>query len=345
MIKFVTGDILKSEAECLVNTVNCEGYMGKGIAYQFKLAYPNNNKNYVLACKSGQLTIGRLHYYRENEKCIVNFPTKNKWRAKSDIAYIKKGLIELKKLIFDLNIKSIAIPPLGCGNGGLNWQEVKSLITSSLEDTSKDVDIYIYEPSQYYKPDKISSVPNLNVSHLIIMTLKPVLKSFTKLYIQKCAFFLNTMLGQQYFVFQKHKLGPYSHAIDIIIKDIKEYQAYYGVSTKEAFRLARNTLISKNVEDKYDKFLPYIKKSVDLVNSVNTPHELELLSTITFIVMETGQVSKENIYKQIQDWSDEKAIKFNSMDELEKALELLLLKGILVRDMDNKYLLLNEIKS
>ena len=83
MIIYTTGDLLKSSAETLVNTVNCEGYMGKGIAYQFKLKFPENNKDYVKACKTGELQIGKLHYYKEDGKIIVNFPTKNKWRAKS----------------------------------------------------------------------------------------------------------------------------------------------------------------------------------------------------------------------------------------------------------------------
>ena len=85
MIIYVTGDLLQSEAQCLVNTVNCEGYMGKGIAYQFKLAFPENNIDYVKACKAGKLYIGTLHYYYEKGKIIINFPTKDKWRAKSKI--------------------------------------------------------------------------------------------------------------------------------------------------------------------------------------------------------------------------------------------------------------------
>ena len=121
MMHYTTGDLLKSSAEALVNTVNCEGYMGKGIAYQFKMQYPENNKDYVKACKSGELTVGKLHYFKEKGKIIVNFPTKNKWRANSKIEYINDGLDELIKLIHQLNIKSIAIPPLGSGNGGLIW--------------------------------------------------------------------------------------------------------------------------------------------------------------------------------------------------------------------------------
>ena len=92
MFFYTTGDLLQSDAEALVNTVNCEGYMGKGIAYQFKLKFPNNNKDYVKACKNGTLRPGKLHVYKESEKIIINFPTKDKWREKSRMEYIEDGL-------------------------------------------------------------------------------------------------------------------------------------------------------------------------------------------------------------------------------------------------------------
>ena len=148
MIIYTTGDLLESSASALVNTVNCEGYMGKGIAYQFKLRYPNNNKDYIEACKTGKLTVGKLHYFNEDGKLIINFPTKDRWRANSKMQYIEDGLDELINLINDKDIKSIAIPPLGSGNGGLIWADVKVLIEQKLSVISKDVQIYIYEPSK-----------------------------------------------------------------------------------------------------------------------------------------------------------------------------------------------------
>lgn len=142
MIKYVKGNLLESEAECLVNTVNCEGVMGKGIAYQFKLKFPENNRDYIKACKSGALVIGKLHYWKEDGKVIINFPTKDTWRKKSEIEFIEKGLNELVLLIPKLGIKSIAIPPLGCGNGGLQWGEVKKLILNKIEKYENDYDFF-----------------------------------------------------------------------------------------------------------------------------------------------------------------------------------------------------------
>ena len=132
MISYTKGNMFESNADCLINTVNCEGFMGKGIAYQFKLKFPENNKDYIKACKSGRLKVGTLHYFVENGITIINFPTKDKWREPSRMSYIETGMDSLISLLPDLNVATIAIPPLGCGNGGLVWDEVKQLIEKKL---------------------------------------------------------------------------------------------------------------------------------------------------------------------------------------------------------------------
>ncbi|MBZ0258634.1 macro domain-containing protein, partial [bacterium] len=128
MIEFATGNLLKADAEALVNTVNCVGFMGKGIALQFKQAFPENFKSYERACKKGEVKIGEIFVHDQhsmiNPKYIFNFPTKNHWKGKSKIEDIKSGLDSLVKNIKRFGIKSIAIPPLGCGLGGLEWNEV-----------------------------------------------------------------------------------------------------------------------------------------------------------------------------------------------------------------------------
>ena len=130
MLIFQTGDLLQSNADALVNAVNCEGCMGKGIARQFKLQFPKNNAEYVKICKSGDLRPGRLHYYKERGK----------------MKYIEDGLNALVLLIDELKIKSVAIPALGSGNGGLPWEEVKRIILQKLRTATPCVAVYIYEP-------------------------------------------------------------------------------------------------------------------------------------------------------------------------------------------------------
>ncbi|MEN5436621.1 macro domain-containing protein [Sphingobacterium faecium] len=148
MIKFLQGDLLQSDAEALVNAVNTVGVMGKGIALQFKNQYPENYKVYKAACNKGALKVGSILIVKDgdlfNQKFIVNFPTKQHWRAPSEISYIQNGLVALKMAIKEYDIHSIAIPPLGCGNGGLDWNVVKPMIIDALQDL--DINIYIYEP-------------------------------------------------------------------------------------------------------------------------------------------------------------------------------------------------------
>lgn len=149
MIKFLQGDLLQSDAEALVNAVNTVGVMGKGIALQFKNQYPENYKVYKAACNKGALIVGTILIVKDgdlfNQKFIVNFPTKQHWRSPSEISYIQDGLIALKKAIREYDIQSIAIPPLGCGLGGLDWNVVKAMIIEALQDL--DINIAIYEPS------------------------------------------------------------------------------------------------------------------------------------------------------------------------------------------------------
>jgi O-acetyl-ADP-ribose deacetylase (regulator of RNase III) len=150
MIEFKQGNLLKEEAESLVNTVNCVGVMGKGIALQFKQAFPENFRQYEKACRAGEVRPGRMFTVHISNlfypKYIINFPTKRHWKDKSKIEDIKSGLVALAKEVQQLSITSIAIPPLGCGNGGLDWAEVKLLIKSAFAQLP-DVQVVIFEES------------------------------------------------------------------------------------------------------------------------------------------------------------------------------------------------------
>lgn len=317
MIVYTTGDLLKSTAEALVNTVNCEGYMGKGIAYQFKLQYPENNIDYVKACKSGSLKVGKLHYFKERGKIVINFPTKNKWRANSKMEYIDDGLTELVKLIHDLNIKSIAIPPLGSGNGGLIWSEVKVLIEKKLAVVTNNVEIFIYEPSTNYVSQPTVE-PKISTSALVLMEIKNKLQKFDTLRLQKTAFFANIFSNQEYFKFKKYKFGPYDNSINIISKSIKEFQQFHNVkNTQEAYNILYNKLVSENVDSKLKELMPYISKAADYVNSIETNNELECLATIVFLIFENKSLTEEEVVNYFKGWSEDKAARFSEKDILE----------------------------
>ncbi|WP_082650596.1 type II toxin-antitoxin system antitoxin DNA ADP-ribosyl glycohydrolase DarG [Mastigocoleus testarum] len=152
MIESKRGNLLEEEVEALVNTVNCVGVMGKGIALQFKRAYPENFHQYEKACKTGEVKPGSVFTVATDSilkpKYIINFPTKRHWKGKSKIEDIKSGLVALVAEVERLKIKSIAIPPLGCGNGGLNWADVKPLIESAFA-SQTNVKVILFEPSAF----------------------------------------------------------------------------------------------------------------------------------------------------------------------------------------------------
>lgn len=149
-MKYIKGNLFEAKTDALVNAVNTVGVMGKGIALQFKQTFPHNYKVYRAACKNGELVPGRLLAVNDFglgiDKLIINFPTKKDWKQKSEYEYVASGLTELAKLIETESIKSIAIPALGCGNGGLDWEKVKLMIEKHLGHL-KAVEIIVFEPN------------------------------------------------------------------------------------------------------------------------------------------------------------------------------------------------------
>ena len=200
MIHLVSGNLLEAETEALVNTVNCVGVMGKGIALQFKQAFPDNFKDYAQACDKGKVRMGRMFVYRTDRmfhpKYIINFPTKRHWKAKSRLEDIELGLKDLMRVIKDLGIKSIAVPPLGSGLGGLNWEEVKRKIIDSF-DGVLDVEVLLYEPKGAPKSDEIpiaTSKPRMTRGRALLVKLLDIYRSqgyrHNLLEIQKLMYFL-----------------------------------------------------------------------------------------------------------------------------------------------------------
>jgi O-acetyl-ADP-ribose deacetylase (regulator of RNase III) len=162
-MKFIAGNIFESDAEALVNTVNTVGVMGKGLALQFKERFPANYKFYVAACKNEEVKIGKMFITPTNSfmnpKWIINFPTKKHWMNNSRYEFIEAGLDDLVTQIEKLNIQSIAIPPLGAGQGGLNWDKVKELIQLKLGHLN--IEITVFEPVNFVNLNLINAITNL----------------------------------------------------------------------------------------------------------------------------------------------------------------------------------------
>ena len=154
MIRFTRGNLLDANVEAVVNTVNTVGVMGKGIALMFKEKFPENYKAYAAACKRGEVQIGRMFVTESLElsgpRWIINFPTKKHWRHPSKLEWIADGLKDLRKVIAEKGLRSVAIPPLGSGNGGLEWADVRPVIERELGDLA-DVQVVVYEPTAKYQ--------------------------------------------------------------------------------------------------------------------------------------------------------------------------------------------------
>ena len=154
MIKFLQGNLLEAPTEALVNTVNTVGVMGKGIALMFKEAFPENFRAYEGAAKRNEVQVGRM-FVTENRalrgpKWLINFPTKKHWRQPSKLEWIVDGLQDLRRIVAEKNIHSIALPPLGCGNGGLDWTEVRPEMERALSQL-QDLEVWVFEPASKYK--------------------------------------------------------------------------------------------------------------------------------------------------------------------------------------------------
>lgn len=223
-IHLTHGDLLKqNDVDAIVNTVNCVGVMGKGIALQFKNKWPDNFTQYHAACKAGAVRPGKMNVYDAGAYAqphfIINFPTKDHWRGNSKLSFIQVGLKDLIAQVQALDIRSIAIPPLGCGNGGLDWANVKPMIEAAFAALSH-VDVRLFEPGDApsAKSMKVrTSRPQMTIGRAAILksidTYCDLNYGLTKIEVQKLGYFLQAAgqdLGLQ---FEKHLYGPYSEQL------------------------------------------------------------------------------------------------------------------------------------
>ena len=229
MIEFTLGNLLESPAAALTNTVNTVGVMGKGIALQFKDAYPHNYQIYRKACKEGSFSVGQLLVVEDIDshgvRTIVNFPTKQHWKAKSKMEYIDSGLAALREELLKEEITSIAIPPLGCGNGGLKWADVKPRIEAALGDLPTLV--YVYEPnpdiskqlSQRTKSTDVKLTPARAMILSALFSYEEEGEPISLFVATKLAYFLQLLGGPfKRLHFKRSYYGPYATGMSHFIR-------------------------------------------------------------------------------------------------------------------------------
>lgn len=324
MITYTQGNLLEADAEALVNTVNTVGIMGKGIALMFKERFPQNMAEYARACKVKQVHVGKMFITETSEligpRWIVNFPTKQHWRAKSQMQWIQDGLVDLRHFLEDNQVKSIAIPPLGAGQGGLSWPEVKIEIEKALSGITT-THIMIYEPTtQYQNVAKKSGVKKLTPARALIAELVRrywiLGMECSLLEIQKLAWFLQRTIEQADLKneltldFDANYYGPYANNLMHLLnaldgsylksdKRIPDCEPLDVIWFNESEKLKIATYLQTEAKD----YLPALEQASELINGFESPFGMELLSTVDWLITQQGcERTVEAIKQGMANW-------------------------------------------
>lgn len=325
MVHFTSGNLLDAQAEAIINTVNTVGVMGKGIALMFKERFPENFEAYAAACKAGEVRVGEMFVTQGVElggpRWIINFPTKKHWRYPTKLEWLKDGLVALKNFLVENNVKSVAVPPLGCGNGGLDWQVVRPLIKASLSELD-NVEVLVYEPTKKYQNIvKEQGVEKLTVPRALIaeMVRRYELMGFdcSLLEIQKIAWFLErTMkrLGLQNILdlrFQANRYGPFANRLKHLLNNLDgSYlncdRRLSDATAEDIIRfnpVRRDQLETFFRSDEAKPFLPVIEATEELIDGFQSPVGMEALATVDWLVSQSGvEPALEAVKKGLQEW-------------------------------------------
>ena len=344
MLEFKTGDILTEDADALVNTVNCVGVMGRGIAHQFKNAFPENFKAYAYACKRREVQPGRMFVFETgqltNPRYIINFPTKRHWRHKSRMEDIDAGLQGLREVIREKDVRSIALPPLGSGLGGLNWGEVRPRIVRALRDFA-DLRIVIFEPDGAPETRRISKrrpAPKMTPGRaalvgLIDRYLSGLLDPFvTLLEVHKLMYFMKVSgePAMERLEIVKAPYGPYATNLTHVLREIEGYftSGYRdgGDAPDKQLELVPGAINDADTFlEKHPDTRGRFDRVAELVTGFESSFGLELLSTVHWVITRESPGNLEGVISCVYGWDDRK--KQFSARQIGLAADVLAKKG------------------
>jgi O-acetyl-ADP-ribose deacetylase (regulator of RNase III) len=322
MITIAEGNLLKTDAEALVNTVNCEGFMGKGIALQFKKAFPENNKAYERACRAGEVQPGRMLVFPTgsmvNPKYILNFPTKRKWCAKSRIEDIDSGLKALIEQVRKLDITSIAVPPLGCGLGGLDWEIVRPMIEQAFA-TMPDVRVTLFEPVGAPEAKAMpvgTERPQLTLPRALFLRLmnqySQMAYRLTLLEIQKLAYFLQESGEPLRLKYVAHIYGPYAHNLNKVLETLEgHFIRGYGDTQKPDVEIELLPGASEEAGrfmTRHQESISRLERVADLIAGFETPYGMELIASVHWVAHRHNPPAKQadEAIQLVHQWNDRK---------------------------------------
>lgn len=323
MIRSQRGDILQADVDALVNTVNCVGIMGRGIALQFRKEFPDNYKQYLKACERGEVEPGKMFVFDrqtlDRPRYIINFPTKRHWKGKSRIEDIESGLKALVQEVQKREILSIAIPPLGCGLGGLDWHEVRPLIVAAFEDLSQ-VAVELYEPAgapSAQEMVKTKRVPHMTPGRAALLGLMrrylcAVMAPYaTLLEIHKLMYFMQVAGEPLKLQFRKGHFGPYAENLRHVLQEIDgHFIQGYGDGHDDPDKQIE---IQPAAVDQAEQFLQahpathqHFDRVGELMTGFETPYGMELLATVHWVASHDGATSPKKAASKIYEWNERK---------------------------------------
>ncbi len=320
MIEHTTGDILQADVEALVNTVNCVGIMGRGIALQFKNAFPENFKAYEAACAREEVQPGRMFVFETgalgNPKFIINFPTKRHWRGNSRMEDIDSGLKALSQEVRSRGIRSIAIPPLGSGLGGLNWAEVRPRIEAALRGI-EGLRVIIFEPNTAPVTTKSRDVPKMTPGRAALVVLMNrylagLMDPFvTLIELQKLMYFMQEAGEPLRLNYVKHHYGPYAdnlrHALTKIEGHLVSGYRDGGDAPDKLLELVPGAVKDAEAFLAADRDARIRFDRVgELVEGFETPFGLELLATVHWVATREHATDPDAAAAKVYAWNDRK---------------------------------------
>jgi O-acetyl-ADP-ribose deacetylase (regulator of RNase III) len=309
VIRYTTGNLLEAPVEALVNTVNEIGVMGKGVALQFKEAFPDAAREYAEAAKRGEVHVGHVMVTGAQglagPRWIIHFPTKRHWRNPSKLEWVREGLADLSRVIGDVGIRSIALPPLGCGNGGLAWGDVRSLIESALGDLT-GVEVLVFEPvARYAAAPKQHGVEELTPARALVAEMirrySVLGMGCTTLEVQKLAWFLHRAFravgtsDPMRLQFSANVYGPYSDQLRHLLDAIDGSYLHSEHRLSEAGHLdlislsnERREMVTAFLETAAKEYVPALDATTRYIDGFESPLGMELLATVDWLVAHEG---------------------------------------------------------
>ena len=323
-ITITQGDLLRQDdVDAIVNTVNCVGVMGKGIALQFKNKWPANYSAYETACKARQVRPGAMFVFDSGglvkPNYIINFPTKDHWRGKSRVEFIREGLVDLVAQVKRLGIRSIAIPPLGCGNGGLEWDAVRPLIEQAFA-ALPDVEVRLFEPAGAPDPKSMevrTSRPKMTPGRAAILKVLDTYRSMeyglSRIEVQKLAYFLQEAGESLRLSFVKNQYGPYSdqlrHALNHMeghfIRGLGDGVVEAEIEPLEDALAEAEQFVA---ESGHAELARHVERVANLIEGFQSPYGMELLATVHWVATrEPNAHSLDQAIGAVHAWNERKA--------------------------------------